>query len=70
MDFSLPRAVDAGQRKVAFWSIDTPIVEYGVADALVLSDNETSRARDDIRTSHPQTCRAGAEGENAEVTRD
>jgi NTE family protein len=25
------------QRKVAFWSIDTPIAAYGVADALPLS---------------------------------
>jgi NTE family protein len=37
-------AHNAGQRKVAYWSIETPIVEYGVADALVVSDNETSRA--------------------------
>jgi NTE family protein len=33
-----------GQRKVAFWSIDTPIAAYGVADGLPLSAQSTLTA--------------------------
>jgi NTE family protein len=33
-----------GQRKVAFWSIDTPISSFGVADALSLSPEATAAA--------------------------
>ncbi len=33
-----------GQRKVAFWSIDTPIVSYGLVDALALPPEITMTA--------------------------
>jgi NTE family protein len=33
-----------GQRKVAFWSIDTPLSAYALSDALPLSDDEVSNA--------------------------
>jgi NTE family protein len=33
-----------GQRKIAFWSIDTPIPSFGVADALSLSPQATAAA--------------------------
>jgi NTE family protein len=33
-----------GQRRVAFWSIDTPSSAYGLADALDLSPEEAARA--------------------------
>ena len=33
-----------GQRKVAFWSIDTPIASFGLADALALPSEVTMTA--------------------------
>ena len=32
---------NAGQRKVAYWGIDTPVEDYGVADSLPLTREET-----------------------------
>lgn len=33
-----------GQRRVAYWGIDTPIPAYGLADALVVTHEETAQA--------------------------
>ena len=33
-----------GQRKVTYWSIDTPLSAYALSDALTLSDDEISAA--------------------------
>jgi NTE family protein len=38
-----------GQRKVAYWSIDTPIASYGLADALPVT-SETTAAVANMRT--------------------
>ena len=38
-----------GQRKVAFWSIDTPVASYGLADALPVT-SETTAAVANMRT--------------------
>jgi NTE family protein len=38
-----------GQRKVAFWSIDTPVASYGLADALPMA-SETTAAVANMRT--------------------
>lgn len=35
---------NSGQRQVAYWSIDTAIEDYGVADALFVSEDDTIRA--------------------------
>lgn len=33
-----------GQRRVAYWGIDTPIPAYGLADSLVVTNEETAKA--------------------------
>ena len=35
---------NAGQRRVAYWGIDTPIADYGIDDSLLLSKEDTIRA--------------------------
>ena len=33
-----------GQRKVAYWSIDTPVASYGLADALPMAQDAAATA--------------------------